>query len=52
VVGAQVFVEAVELSSEAVGLPAGLVALVLAPLATELPEKLNSLIWVGTARTL
>ena len=46
VVGAQVFVEAVELSSEAVGLPAGLVALVLAPLATELPEKLNSLIWV------
>ena len=46
VVGAQVFVEAVELSSEAVGLPAGLVALVLAPLATELPEKLNSVIWV------
>jgi cation:H+ antiporter len=46
VVGAQVFVEAIELSSEAVGLPAGLVALVLAPLATELPEKLNSLIWV------
>ena len=46
VVGAQVFVEAVEISSEVVGLPAGLVALVLAPLATELPEKLNSLIWV------
>ena len=46
VVGAQVFVEAVELSSAAAGLPAGLVALVLAPLATELPEKLNSLIWV------
>ena len=46
VVGAQVFVGAVELSSEAVGVPAGLVALVLAPLATELPEKLNSLIWV------
>lgn len=46
VVGAQVFVGAVELSSEAIGLPAGLVALVLAPLATELPEKLNSLIWV------
>lgn len=28
------------------GLPAGLVALVLAPLATELPEKINSVIWV------
>lgn len=46
VAGAQVFVGAVEVSSEALGLPAGLVALVLAPLATELPEKLNSLIWV------
>ena len=46
VAGAQVFVGAVEVSSEAIGLPAGLVALVLAPLATELPEKLNSLIWV------
>ena len=46
VAGAQIFVDAVELSSEAVGLPAGLVALVLAPLATELPEKLNSLLWV------
>ena len=46
VAGAQVFVGAVEISSEALGLPAGLVALVLAPLATELPEKLNSLIWV------
>ncbi len=30
----------------AIGLPAGLVALVLAPLATELPEKINSVIWV------
>jgi cation:H+ antiporter len=27
-------------------LPAGLVALVLAPLATDLPEKINSVIWV------
>jgi cation:H+ antiporter len=46
VAGAQVFVGAVELSSEAVGLPAGLVALVLVPLATELPEKINSVIWM------
>ena len=44
--GAQVFVEALELSSEALGLPAGLIALVLAPLATELPEKINSVIWM------
>jgi cation:H+ antiporter len=46
VVGAQVFVEAVELTCEAVGVPAGLVALVLAPIATVLPEELNSLIRV------
>lgn len=35
---------AVEASAEVVGLPAGLV--VLAPLATELPEKINSVLWV------
>lgn len=33
-------------ASEALGIPAGLIALVLAPLATELPEKFNSLIWL------
>jgi cation:H+ antiporter len=46
VVGAQIFVDAVEHAAEFAGLPAGLVALVLAPLATELPEKINSVIWV------
>ncbi len=46
VVGAEVFVEAVEHTAETIGLPAGLVALILAPLATELPEKLNSVLWV------
>jgi cation:H+ antiporter len=44
--GAYVFVDAVEQAAVYVGLPAGLVALVLAPLATELPEKFNSVIWV------
>jgi cation:H+ antiporter len=46
VVGAQIFVDAVEHAAEFAGLPAGLVALVMAPLATELPEKINSVIWV------
>jgi len=46
VVGAHIFVDGVEHSAALVGLPAGLVALVLAPLATELPEKFNSVIWV------
>lgn len=44
--GAHFFVDAVEHGSKAVGIPAGLVALILAPLATELPEKLNSVIWL------
>ena len=46
VFGAEVFVEAVGHTAEGVGLPAGLVALILAPLATELPEKINSVLWV------
>jgi cation:H+ antiporter len=50
VVGAQIFVDAVEHAAGTVGLPAGLVALVLAPLATELPEKINSVIWVRDSK--
>jgi cation:H+ antiporter len=46
VVGAHFFVTAIEHLSKEVGIPAGLIALVLAPLATELPEKFNSIIWV------
>src|SRR3712207_756852 len=46
VLGAEVFVEAVGHTAETIDLPAGLVALILAPLATELPEKLNSVVWV------
>jgi cation:H+ antiporter len=44
--GAHLFVGAVEHLSKAAGIPAGLIALVLAPLATELPEKFNSVIWL------
>lgn len=44
--GAHFFVSAIEHSSKALGVPAGLIALVLAPLATELPEKFNSIIWL------
>ena len=45
-IGAHFFVSAVEHLSKSVGVPAGLIALVLAPLATELPEKFNSVIWL------
>jgi len=44
--GAHFFVDAVEHAAAGLGLPAGLVALVLAPLATELPEKFNSIFWM------
>jgi cation:H+ antiporter len=51
--GAHFFVSAVEHLSESMGLPPGLIALVLAPLATELPEKFNSVIWLrGNKDTL
>jgi cation:H+ antiporter len=51
--GAHIFVSAVEHLSKSVGVPAGLIALVLAPLATELPEKFNSVIWLrGNKDTL
>jgi cation:H+ antiporter len=46
VAGAQIFVRAVEGAVESAGLPAGLISLVLAPLATELPEKVNSVLWI------
>ncbi|HJQ29714.1 MAG TPA: hypothetical protein VJ827_10250, partial [Rubrobacter sp.] len=44
--GAHFFVDAVEHAAAGLGLPAGLIALVLAPLATELPEKFNSIFWI------
>jgi cation:H+ antiporter len=51
--GAHFFVSAVEHLSKSVGVPAGVIALVLAPLATELPEKFNSVIWLrGNKDTL
>ncbi len=44
--GAHLFVGAVEHLSTTIGIPAGIIALILAPLATELPEKFNSVIWL------
>ncbi len=44
--GAHYFVGAVEHLSQQIGIPAGLIALILAPLATELPEKFNSIYWL------
>ncbi|MFW6384712.1 MAG: sodium:calcium antiporter [Halodesulfurarchaeum sp.] len=48
VVGAQVFVSQVTwLSQEVLHIPVAVVALLLAPLATELPETFNSYFWIA-----
>ncbi len=44
--GAELFVHEVEAVATGLGVPLLVLALVLAPLATELPEKANSFIWV------
>ena len=50
VIGAQVFVGAVEHLSTVVGLDPTILALIVAPIATELPEKFNSVLWVRTGK--
>jgi cation:H+ antiporter len=44
--GAELFVTEVVTVAEALGISALVLSLVLAPLATELPEKLNSVLWM------
>jgi len=46
ILGAELFVGAVESIAESLGVAPLVLALVLAPLATELPEKANSFLWV------
>ena len=46
VAGAELFVGAVESIAESIGVAPLVLSLVLAPLATELPEKANSILWV------
>jgi cation:H+ antiporter len=44
--GAELFVQEVVTVAETLGISALVLSLVLAPLATELPEKLNSVLWM------
>jgi cation:H+ antiporter len=46
IIGALVFVDAVGTIAEALHVDDALLALVIAPIATELPEKFNSVIWI------
>jgi cation:H+ antiporter len=50
VVGARVFVTALEEISVGVGFDPRLFALIIAPIATELPEKFNSVLWVRNGK--
>jgi cation:H+ antiporter len=50
VLGAQVFVGAVEHLSTVIGLDPTILALIIAPIATELPEKFNSVLWVRNGK--
>lgn len=50
IVGAQFFVTEIEWAANAVGMPQAILALLLAPLATELPEKFNSVIWISEGK--
>lgn len=45
-VASQVFVKQLEWAGPALGLPSVVVALLLSPIATELPEIMNAIIWV------
>jgi len=45
--GADLFVDNLTKAAEALGVPALIVSLLLTPFATELPEKFNSVLWMG-----
>ena len=46
VLGAHLFVDSIKYLSQVFGIPAFVLSIIIAPIATELPEKFNSLIWV------
>ena len=47
----QLFVKQLEWAGPALGLPSVVVALLLSPIATELPEIMNAIIWVRQGKT-
>ncbi len=46
IVGANIFVNQIDSLSEALNINPAIIALLIAPIATELPEKFNSLLWI------
>ncbi|WP_180773211.1 sodium:calcium antiporter [Thermoanaerobacterium thermosaccharolyticum] len=45
--GAHVFIKYTEQVSAMAGVPPAILSLIITPIATELPEKLNSILWIG-----
>ena len=50
ILGAKVFVNEIEKLSILFGVPGFVLALIIAPVATELPEKFNSIIWIAQGK--
>ena len=50
VLGADYFVKGIEHLSRSMGVSPFIVSVILAPVATELPEKFNSVIWIGKGK--
>jgi len=50
VLGARMFVDGVEQASALFGVSALVIALLVVPVATELPEKVNSILWIRRGR--
>lgn len=50
VLGAKVFVNNIEIVAEWLSIPPFVLALIIAPIATELPEKFNSVIWISKGK--
>ncbi len=50
IIGANLFVEQIREIAEVVNIPALILALIIAPIATELPEKFNSMLWIRAGK--
>ncbi|HKJ22270.1 MAG TPA: sodium:calcium antiporter, partial [Gammaproteobacteria bacterium] len=50
ILGAEGFIHGVQIASHALGVSALLLSLLIVPIATELPEKVNSILWIRQSR--
>ena len=48
--GSYIFVEKVQIISDLMGISPFILAMIIAPIATELPEKFNSVIWINKGK--